>query len=79
MIEGTYKMNKQIKRQSLRNSLIILLSSNLNENSRFYAEDYANILKAVNAKTDAEVLEAISRYRAIASVGEKEIMNNCQI
>ena len=82
MIEGMYKMNKQIKykgQNDIRNSLIILLSSNLDKNSRFYAEDYANILKAVNTKTDAEVLEAMSRHRAIASVGKKEIMNNCQI
>lgn len=75
-------MNKQIKyneQNDIRNSLIILLSSNLDKNSRFYAEDYANILKAVNAKTDVEVLEAISRCRAIANVGKKEIANNCQI
>lgn len=61
-----------------RVKLINLLAKSLNKSSKWYAEDYENIVSSVNRKTRKELLESLERQRAISQVSESEIKRNCQ-
>jgi len=63
----------------LRRELIELLAKTLKKGSKFYKEDYDNIVTAVNRKTRKELLESLERQRAINGVTKAEIKRNCQI
>ncbi len=65
--------------KSMRIELITLLSASLNNQSKFYKEDYQNLVAGVNRKTRKELIESIERQKAIAQTTESEISRNCRV
>lgn len=63
----------------MRKEYITLCAITLNKVSKFYAEDYENICRAANRYTRQELIEALNRQKAIASVSATEISANCVI
>lgn len=62
----------------MRKVLITLLSRSLKKDSKWYADDYEVIVKAVNKKTRKALIESLDRQTAIANVTKSEIKRNCQ-
>jgi hypothetical protein len=61
-----------------KQALITLRAKMLRKDSPWYAEDYANITRAVNRMTPRQLAESAAREYAIARVSQAEIIRNCQ-
>jgi len=62
-----------------RQQLIEARAAMLRHESRFYAEDYAAIVRAVNRLTPAQLQQSAQRQRAIDKVTEREARRHCQL
>ena len=68
---------KSYQLKEIRQNLIALLSANLDKSSKWYKDDYDNIVKAVNSKTMAELVESYNRQLALKRLTEYEIKRHC--
>lgn len=73
------KKIKNYDLKTMRHSLIIILSKNLNKNSNWYSEDYNKICEAVSRKTRKELIESLERWDAVESLCKSEILFNCKV
>ena len=62
-----------------RQQLIEARAAMLRPESRFYAEDYAAIVRAVNRLTPAQLKQSAQRQRAIDKVTDREARRHCQL
>ena len=68
---------KSYQLKEIRQNLIALLSANLDKSSKWYKDDYDNIVKAVNSKTMSELVESYNRQLALKGLTEYEIKRHC--
>lgn len=61
----------------MRQRLILILAKGLNNNSKFYKEDYDAMVKAVHMKTRKELIEALMRWNAVIEIKSPEIVKHC--
>ena len=64
--------------KAMRIELIKLLTSSLNKKSKHFADDKEQIINHVNRMTRAKLIESLGRQKAISTVTEREIYNNCK-
>ena len=63
----------------LQRLFIQLSAMHLDRASKFYSADRAKIRAAAFNKTEAELLESISRMQAISATTERECRLHCQL
>jgi len=58
-------------------NLVKQLAKTLNKGSKFYAEDYAALVRGVTRKTAKGLRESLGRSHAIATVSSLEVAFHC--